>query len=342
MSFIGGFFGLELPPAPAGTALAGFWGMPPDPALTYSNGRSALAALIASVKPPKLWLPAYLCRSLVEAAQAAHTTVGYFAVDDSLHPDTPFLDSAARCGEMILAVDYFGQPPGAEFLDFARRRGDLLFVEDASQAFDTGAPQWGRWCLRSPRKLVGVPDGGFLCPAAGIQDAERSVAAADLSPYQAACLRFEDEHEQANASWHAANQRREAAECVARRRMSRLSRELLRRLPVEPIAARRRANFRILAGTLDKLMFPPVRQASFVPFGFPVRVARELRFGLCANLAAKGIFPAIHWSDLPSPPTFGAAHGLASELLTLPCDQRYEPDAMLRMADIVREAVERR
>jgi hypothetical protein len=70
-------------------------------------------------------------------------------------------------------------------------------------------------------------------------------------------------------------------------------------------------------------------------------VARELRSRLCATLTAKGIFPAIHWSDLPSPPTFLAAHGLASELLTLPCDHRYDADAMLRMADIVRDTAAR-
>src|SRR6266852_5720649 len=170
MRYIGGFFGIELPPA--GTpGLASFWSMPINPALTYVNGRSALAALLASVSPSKLWLPAYICRSVVQAAEATDTTFDFFPVNEMLQPDTAFLDSVARAGEIVLAVDYFGRSPEPEFLDFVERRRDLQFVEDACHAFDTGTAQWGHWCLRSPRKLVGVPDGGFLIPADGILDA---------------------------------------------------------------------------------------------------------------------------------------------------------------------------
>jgi dTDP-4-amino-4,6-dideoxygalactose transaminase len=340
MSFIGGFFGLELPPAGA-PGLASFWKMPIDPAFTFANARSALAALLASVDPPRLWLPAYVCRSVAQAAQAANLAVSYYPLSDSLQPDTRLLDSAAKAGDMILAVDYFGRPPEAAFLDFVGRRGDLKFVEDACQAIDTGADPWGHWCLRSPRKLVGVADGGFVVPADRILDAHRSLFEPGLDSYQAACMRFEDEAEQANGEWHAVNQSREHAEKVARRRMTRLSRTVLAGLPVEEIAGRRRANFMALAGKLEKIMFLPAAPPRFVPFGFPIRLARGLRDRVSAELIAQGIFAAIHWSDLPSPEVFTAAHSLAAEFLTLPCDHRYDPHAMLRMANIVLETVNR-
>ena len=341
MSFIGGFFGLELPPA-NGAGLGSFWGMPADPALTYANARSALAALLVSIGPSRLWLPSYICRSVVQAAEAANTPFSFFPVDDSLQPDLGFLDSAAQTGEMVLAVDYFGRAPDAVFLDFVERRGDLLFVEDACQAFDTGAGQWGRWCLRSPRKLVGVPDGGFVIPADTIAAARRSLSRPALEAWQAAGIRFEDEDEQANALWHSLNQSREAAEGVTSRRMSRLSRELLARLPVEPIADRRRANFRTLADTLEEFMVLPAKEPSFVPLGFPVRLRDGLNISVRSALIAQGIFPAQHWGDLPCPAAFTAAHSLASELLTLPCDQRYQPSDMQRVARIVRETLDRR
>jgi dTDP-4-amino-4,6-dideoxygalactose transaminase len=338
--FIGGFFGVELPTA-HGRGLDAFWSLPSNPALQFANARSALAALLASARPARLWLPAYVCQSVAQAAAAAATPVSYFPVDESLQPEVRSLRSAARSGEMILALDYFGRAPHAEFLDFVRQRDDLLFVEDACHAVDTGVAQWGRWCLRSPRKLIGVPDGGFLAPGDGIAAARCSIPKFGLDTYQAACLRFEDENEQANPMWHAANQGREAAEAVSARRMSRLSRELMARLPVEPIAERRRANFRVLAGLLPEHRYLPDEDPAFVPVGFPVRLRAEIRDRVRADLIASGIFPALHWNELPSPSTFRGAHRLATELLTLPCDQRYAPIDMQRVARILTESLNR-
>jgi hypothetical protein len=364
LSFVGGFFGVEFPAA-AGAGLADFWGLPDDAALCYANCRSALGALLGSVRPATLWLPAYVCRSVVDAtgggaatggaaagggaatggaAALAHgrVAVRYFAVDSSLQPDTAVLASEARAGDMVLAVDYFGRAPDVSFLEFVGARGDLLFVEDACQAFDTGVPQWGRWALRSPRKLVGVPDGGFVVGAGGILDGYRSVAEPGVDTTRPALLRFEDEDDRANALWHAANQQREAAETVSRRRMSRLSRELLLRMPVAELARRRRANFQRLAGALAECRFFPMAEPEFVPLGFPIRLPAELRERVRAALIGAGVFPALHWSDLPSPAAgFGVAHRLAAELLTLPCDHRYEPSDMERVAGVVLDCLRR-
>jgi hypothetical protein len=340
VAFLGGFFGIEFPPAEA-PGIGSYWGMPPDPALTFVNARSALSALLASVRPPTLWLPAYICRSVPQAAAAAETPVRYFPVDVSLQPDIAFLDAATRAGDMVLAVDYFGRAPDAPFLDFVAQRQDLRFVEDGCHAVDTGAPPWGRWCLRSPRKLVGVPDGGFIAPGDDIAEPHRSRIDPRLDAQRAACLRFEDEEEQANPRWHAANQERETAENVSRRRMSRLARELLARLPVEAIARQRRDNFQALAESMSGLAFLPDQRPAYVPLGFPVRLPPATRSRVRADLIEQGIFPAVHWDDLPSPASFAVAHGLAGELLTLPCDQRYGTADMERVADVLRQSVRR-
>lgn len=331
MRFVGGFFELELPPA-SGPGLAADWNMPADPAASYANARSALAALIVALRPAKIWLPAFVCRAVAEAAAAARVAVDYFPVGSQLTPDIGFLDAMARSGEMVLAVDYFGAAPTDRFIDFAQRRTDLLFVEDAAQALDTGRPQWAGWRLHSPRKLVGVADGGFVTPAAALARQPAARPQSDRRHYDAACLRFEDTDGEANALWHGVNQAREAAETVDTRRMSRLSRDLLERLPTAPIAAQRRENFRVLADALQAVAFLPVGDPRFVPFGFPIRLAAGRRAALRQRLIEQGIFPAIHWQDLPSPASFADEHALADQLLTLPCDHRYRPADMERVA----------
>jgi hypothetical protein len=58
-------------------------------------------------------------------------------------------------------------------------------------------------------------------------------------------------------------------------------------------------------------------------------------------LFAQEIYPPIHW---PIPgrvdQKFMASHQLAAEIMTLPCDQRYELEAMEKMASIILQAAE--
>jgi dTDP-4-amino-4,6-dideoxygalactose transaminase len=333
MSLIGGFFELEGLDA-GGPGVADLWGMPLDPNLTFANGRSALAALVATQKPKKVWLPAYICRSVHAAVLATGIPLAFFPVNADLGPDTFFLERHVGPREMVLAVDYFGRPPTDCFLNFVRRRPDLLFVEDASQAMDTGQPPWGQWRLHSPRKLLGVIDGGFITPATAIDPEWTAQPSQTKARHLAALARFEDEAEADNPHWHGANQSREAAEQTGRDRMSRLSRSFLQHLPVKPMISKRRANFAVLATDLQPLAFLPDRLPSFAPSGFPIQTLPEQRPGLIAALVAQGIFPAVHWTDLPSDPSFALEHHLARTLLTLPCDHRYGPTEMARVADV--------
>ena len=347
MALIGGFFGIELPRGES-AGLAALWHMPGDPRHGFANARSALAALLSQERPSALWLPAFICPSVAVAAQHTATPIRYFPVDEALEPDSAYLDAAARRGDMVLAVDYFGRAPGAEFRRFVARRPDLLFVEDAAQALDTGAAAWANWRLHSPRNLVGVPYGGFLVPSAGFA----AVARADgpngethdeaLAASRAAWLRFEDDTESDNGIWHLANQAREAAEAVTTRPMSRLSREVLTRLDGEDIGRRRRANYQALASTLERVLFVPEIAPRHVPFGCVIRLDPAVRAAVRQALIGAGIFPAVHWEVLPSPPDFTVAHRLAAELLTLPCDQRYTPADMDRVAQVVLRTLGRR
>ena len=325
---IGGFFGLELP-----EALGGFislWDVPARPA--FANARSALAALVEATAPPKVWLPAYICAEMADAVPAGK--LAFYPVGDGLTPDIGVLESSARPGDLVLAVNFFGRAPAREFLDFVGQRTDLVVVEDCAHSIDTGVPAWGHWRLFSPRKLMGVPDGGLLIPSRPQTIIPTGLASEfDMAIFEAALRRFEDEEETRNASWHAANQARESAGQISNRRMSRLSRTLLGLLDPGPVIRRRKENFAALQERLAQFAFLKDRVPAYVPFGFPVRVDSRRRHGILSALSARGIFAACHWNDLPSPAgMFPAEHQLAAELITLPCDQRYGPEDMAQVA----------
>jgi dTDP-4-amino-4,6-dideoxygalactose transaminase len=114
------------------------------------------------------------------------------------------------------------------------------------------------------------------------------------------------------------------------------ARERLGQSAAEPVMARRRANWRVLAEALSPVaLWPEASDPDFVPLAFPVRTpdaAETVR-----RMAEAGVFCARHWAELPCPagrsPT---AEALSRTLLSLPCDQRYGPADMRRIIEAFR------
>ncbi len=336
---IGGFFELELPSESSQKNMATQLKLPDNPAQHFANARSALAMLLITIQPKKIWIPAYICHSVVNALQHAKTPIFYYSVSDTLEPNVFQLNRDCVSGDVILGINYFGQPPSIAFRDFVNTRNDLIFIEDSAQAIDTGYNTWGDWQLFSPRKILGVADGGYIVPKNQTQKYEYaffSTSHTDINTWNPAYLRFEDTEETNNQYWHSVNQQRENTQVINNTRMSHLSCELLKKIDASLLIQKRKKNFYILHNHLSNIAFLPSQTIDFCPFGFPIRLDAKQRTIVCNSLIQSGIFPAVHWKTLPSPNAlFKKEHALSNELLTLPCDQRYNNDDMEFIANTV-------
>lgn len=340
---IGGFFGLEpgdrCPPDESvlarWTGAAGWAG--------FHNARSGFAWLIRSLGPGTVWLPTYLCADMdVQTGSRLRR----YRVDTALRLDDPELESGLAPGDMVVAVAYFGAPVCDGLCRIARRRADVTWVEDRVQAL-TLAPDHGitgAWRLHSPRKLVGVADGGLV-----VGPVERvplpDLATPPLSHRAAAEARARAETPQDVAAAYRLYVGIEREHAVADLAMDAVTRRRLGEVAWAPLAARRRQNFAILDSLLQDLAAPvtPRLRGAAAPFGYPVLVP-DGRDALAARLAEEGIFCAVHWRELgggaADPVTVdpGAA-ALRDGLLTLPVDHRYGRDDMHRLAEAVRRAL---
>jgi hypothetical protein len=330
---IGGFFGLHEPEYCA-TERSILWHWTNGrPFAAFVSARSALDGLIASTAPRQIWLPSYICEGLI--ADPWRDRVRYYPLT-GFEPQVASLDRAAGSGDMVLAVDFFGYPPQDAFIRFTRRRSDLLFVENRAQALDPGIAPWGDWSLYSPRKLVGVADGGILVaerPGRTVpQPSERPDA---VALWTAPLLRYEDISEGHNQTWHEAHQAKKVWMQADRSAMTRLSTWILSHTPIDPLAEQRRRNWLTLRDHLGPwLMLDGDRKA--VPFGYLIKVPSEQRPNILRGLYADRIFAAVHYPTLPSPAEqFPAEHELRRQLITLPCDHRYDASAMRVMAEKV-------
>jgi hypothetical protein len=301
--------------------------MPYPDAIALSTGRACLAALLRHVKPWRVHVPFYTCNTAYQPLVDLGIPVALYAVDETLRPAEP---PVLADGEYFLWTNYFGVC-GRTTAELAARYGERLIVDD-TQAFFSGRHA-GLWSFNSARKFFGVPDGAFL-----FAPCDATFAAPRFDPGVAdfAALRGQGRLMDAERAYAAYERRLDAAV----RRISETGENLLRGIDLAHAARIRRENFAYLharLGQTNRLSLDPA--PGDVPFCYPYLPVRPLDR---AVLYRQNILVPVLWRDA----VYRAVDGFAWErhlgrtLLPLPIDQRYGPDDMRRLCDIV-EAIRR-
>jgi hypothetical protein len=335
---IGGFFELhEADGAHAGVSVLEAWTGGRDH-VAFVNARSAFAGLARHFPMASIWLPAFSCTDLLEGLDTAR--VKFYPLLEGFHPNLDVLGPLARAGDLVLVTSYFGLPATAETRSLATSLPHLWVIEDCAQALDPGAI-WSHWRLYSPRKLLGVADGGILVARdhGGLLPGPEC-ASNDAGLWEAPLLRHADPEGFNNAAWHAANQKKERHMTASPKAISRRSLDLLSRTSLESLRAPRLRNWHRLDRSLRKWSALPAAIAA-PPLGYVIRVPAAGRAELLRKLYAERIFAAVHWAEIAGP-----VHGFpreqrwSRELVTLPCDQRYGEPEMDRIAARVASLLE--
>jgi hypothetical protein len=307
-----------------------------------TNARGGLRWLCQELRPSKLWLPSFLCPVLVPAVADVCRFEFYHQARDLSRNRGNWLRQL-QPGEGVLVIDYFGFPGDTETAATARERGAWV-IEDACQALlSEHVGHNADFVLYSPRKFVGVPDGGIVSPRQGngLPIRNHPVPPADwwLDAFSACRLRAEFDRYGGTQEWFRLFQVSEAKSPREPYRMSMLSQALLEKaFDYVEIARLRRRNYAHLLGLLGEFSLFPELDSQTVPLGFPIRIPQRDR--VRDVLLREHVFPPIHWPLAGAVPAeFAESHALAAEIMTLPCDQRGSLEALTRMAEIVRKGV---
>ncbi len=134
----------------------------------HANGRAALAAglrLLAPIGIRRVWLPAYVCRSVLDPILACGLEPALYDIDARLEPC--WARVAPRAGDAFLLVHYFGLcGPQSDALRFCAQHKVVLIEDCAHGLFDPSADAAmggaGAIAIYSLRKTLPVPDGGVL------------------------------------------------------------------------------------------------------------------------------------------------------------------------------------
>ncbi|MGH8380249.1 hypothetical protein [Pseudomonas sp.] len=315
---IGGYFELELRK-----------GQNPYPqALGFNSARSAFRALLVARRVSKVHLPHYLCNVMQEALNGTNIEQLRYGLSDELQLQSlPTLNP----DEALLYVDYFGLKSDYIREVLAPHYKHQLIVDNSQALFSEPLPATAT--LYSPRKFVGVADGGWLVNA----PSNLPTAAPSYSQGRFAALlgRLEDAPQQHYAAFQSCEQTLQQEGVKA---MSASTARLLDSIDYAWIAQQRTSNLAHLRQRLDEHnLFTAWPSRPVAGLCYPLLLAcAEATARLRAHLLEHSIFVPCYWHEvLQAAATPAIERSWAQCLLPLPIDQRYSVDDMDRLADTI-------
>ena len=317
-----------------------------------SSGRGAITLLLQQIQPVQksVLLPAYICESVILPFLEQEYDCKYYEVDENLVPNIESINSHENIG-VFFHMGYYGFSTNSNLENVLEsfRETSTIIVEDITHTLFSSyeRSKFNNYYVGSIRKWVGIPSGGFLASNAGIEKKsldedtifsnKRFEALINKGKYMS---KNEPEIKELSLS-----QFSEAEGYLnldsSPYRMDKLSVEILNTLNEEELIRKRKDNYMILSNGIKNInylqpLFETIDEKC-CPMFFPI-LLKENRSSIRSKLAEQDIYCPIHW---PLPPqidinVLGNTVSIYNNVLSIPCDQRYEIKDMNRIIAVLK------
>ena len=317
---IGGYFELEL---------ADRGGFPHDDGYCVNSGRNALELILRHIRDiSRLWIPYYTCDVILEPVTKLGIQYSFYHVNQNLELSNE-LD--LQTGEYILLTNYFGIKD-RYVSDMASKYGERLIVDNSQAYFSE--PLEGIKTFYSPRKFVGVPDGGIaIIPGTEI---DMSAYEQDYS-YDRCSHLLKRIDLGATEGYKDFKKNCQLLNNQPVRRMSKLTESLLRSMDFDLIKKRRLRNSYYLhknLGNKNLLNCAEECMDSSAPLVYPF-ISSFDNSRVRQFLIKHKIFIATYWPNVISEKSAFIERSLVNDILPLPCDQRYSIVKLNKLLSII-------
>ncbi|MDF3130396.1 hypothetical protein P0Y35_14410 [Kiritimatiellaeota bacterium B1221] len=307
----------------------------------YANARSALYALTEICKWSRIWIPSYICGTVLDPFIKAGIEINFYEVDYRLSFN--LRSAPIKKGDAVLLVSYFGVPVDDLHYKVLKEK-EVCIIEDLSQAMYALPNENADYSIYSLRKFLPVPDGGICVSNKrvvewpyntftkdnGIEKAIEAISGRTLF----------DQGVSSSKDWVEAF--REAEENIKTdlNKMSLFTQSQMHgAIDLGKEKNQRIRNFEYLHSKLKHISLIQDRKNG-VPLGYPIIVSQ--RDQVRRILFRKEIYPPIHWNiDDVVPQEYADSHKLSLEIMTIPCDGCYDQDDMKKVANILLESLNR-
>ena len=314
---IGGYFEWEFP--------ANNQSFPHSDGVLLNSGRHSLEYILKSLGAIKrLWIPYYTCDVVLQPIERLGISYSFYRINKDF---TLAEEIALSEDEYVIYTNYFGLMD-AYCKEMVKHYGNQLIL-DCAQAFFAPSLE-GINTFYSPRKFVGIPDGGIA-----YANTPTSLELPNDHSYDK-CAHLLKRHDLTPMDGY--NDFKESSHKIASSplsSMSTLTQKMLSSLDYGAIKERRFKNFTLLHTHLaasNELHMPSLDSFS-CPMVYPYYTTdAELRTRLISNQ----VFVATYWPNVFEWIKEGEMeYELSKNIIPIPIDQRYDDNDMMRIVELI-------
>ncbi len=315
MREIGGYFELELAQKEEYHANA----------IKLNSGRNALKYILKAQKFKKIFIPSFICNSLVEPLVDLNIEYEFYNINEAFEV---IQNISLADEEKILYINYFGLKN--KYIDvLVTKYGKSLIIDNTQAFFEK--PFKNIDTIYSPRKFFGVSDGGYLYTNHILSENFKKDHSCKTS------LQLFGRIDKDASSFYDRYQKTEQRLTnQPLKSMSRLTSRILESIDYDSVKMKREENFNYLHNQLKDINKLQIDTESLsIPFVYPF-MSDDIQ--LRDELISNKIYVAKYWNEvLTRKNTSSMEYDFVNKIIPLPIDQRYNLEDMKRMVDIIKK-----
>lgn len=292
-------------------------------AYCFQSARAALYAYLNETKVKVIYLPNYICDSIIPAIKALHIQIEFYEINAKLEPEIN-INNLDKSNSKILIINYFGLLD--EKINKITALEAELFIIDNSQALFCEHIE-GTTSIYSPRKFLGIPDGGYLFTSKNIAMPTEHFDASKNSGHL--LLRAAGSVQEGYTRFLEAEQ---ALDSFSPKKMSLISEHLIKCTDINNIKEKRQTNYKFLYEkfkSLNQLQIPLNQQ---VPLCYPLILTFDISI-ICRQLVDSEIYLPRYWRSEYSGKI---GQDMFERTLFLPVDERIATNDLLHLIEIIK------
>jgi hypothetical protein len=283
--------------------------------IALNTGRNALYYVLKARNIKKLYIPYYLCDSISNMLNRYKFNYDYYNINSDF---TPFFSKKLSSDEYLYIVNYYGFLEEELVISLKEKYGRIIldnthsFFQSPIKNIDT---------IYSCRKFFGVPDGAYLSTNVKLNEKIEIDESKDRMKHLLG--RYEGK---ASDYYNDFQMNEKKLESLSMKYMSKLTHNILGAIDYDRVLEIRNKNYWYLKENLDK--YNKLKTKNIVgPFAYPLYIENGIK--IKKELAKKGIYIPTLWGNvLEEMPNSSIEYKYASNILPLPCDQRYNLEHM--------------
>ncbi|TVU61485.1 hypothetical protein FQP88_14315 [Vibrio atlanticus] len=292
----------------------------------FQSARAALYAYCDIEKLKKIYLPNYICDSILPALYFLGISVEFYSIDKNLLPNKlPEIERDEL--SKIVIVNYFGLL-NEEIRTITSLRPEDFIVDNSQALFCNHLK--GTTSIYSPRKFLGIPDGGFLITSSDInmelEEFDSSHFVSHLLLRSAGCV---------SKGYLEFLKAEESLECFLPKKLSSISEYLIKCSDINRVKEKRRENFVIINDFFKEINEIQLPLNNCIPLCYPLTLSFDVSV-LCNDLINSGVFLPRYWSSQNNGNVGETMYG---KTLFIPIDERLSVTDIELLAKLIKEKV---